>query len=57
MDYKLNLFKLINSKDNLSQREIANNLNVSLGKVNATIKQLEEEQYIKIEKIINNFIN
>lgn len=53
MDYKLNLFKLINSKDNLSQREIANNLNVSLGKVNATIKQLEEEQYIKIEKINN----
>lgn len=53
MDYKLNLFKLINSKDNLSQREIANNLNVSLGKVNATIKQLEEENYIKIEKVNN----
>lgn len=53
MDYKLNLFKLINSKDNLSQRDIANNLNVSLGKVNATIKQLEEENYIKIERINN----
>lgn len=49
MEYKLNLFKLINSKENLSQREIASKLNVSLGKVNATIKELEFNGYIKVE--------
>lgn len=50
MEYRLNLFKLLNSKDSVTQREIANELKVSLGKVNATIKQLEEEKYIKIKE-------
>lgn len=42
------LLKLINDRDDISQRKIAEFLNISLGKVNALIKELKDNDYISV---------
>lgn len=44
----LDLLKLINDNNNISQRKISESLNVSLGKVNSLIKELKEKEYIEM---------
>lgn len=44
----LDLLKLINDKDNISQRKISEELEMSLGKVNSVIKGLKEKGYIEL---------
>ena len=38
-----NLLRKIKSNPNISQRELADNLNLSLGKINYSLKQLKKE--------------
>ena len=48
-----NILRRINKKPEQSQRELANHLRLSLGKLNYCIKKLREKELIKI----NNFKN
>ena len=48
-----NILRRINKKPEQSQRELANHLGLSLGKLNYCIKKLREKELIKI----NNFKN
>ena len=48
---QFNVLRKINSKPNSSQRELANELGFSLGKLNYCLKALREKGFIKI----NNF--
>lgn len=50
----LDLLKLINDNNNISQRKISDSLNISLGKVNLLIKELKEKEYIGIYSEGNN---
>lgn len=50
----LDVLRLINDNNNISQRKISEGLNVSLGKVNSMIKKLKEKQYIEIYSEGNN---
>lgn len=50
----LDILKLINDNNDISQRKISEKLNISLGKVNSLIKELKENQYINISVEGNN---
>ena len=48
---EFNVLRFINKKPNTNQREIANKLGLSLGKLNYCLQQLKKKGYVKI----NNF--
>lgn len=48
------LLKLIEEQPNLSQREIAQNMGVSLGKTNYCLKALFDKGFIKLQNFYNN---
>lgn len=50
----LNLLRQISSNSNLSQRELANNLGFSLGKLNYCLKALKSKGIIKIKNFKKN---
>jgi len=52
-DY-LNLLRKINNKPQSSQRELANELGFSLGKLNYCLKALKTKGFIKISNFKNN---
>ena len=45
---QFNLLRKINSNPNLSQRELANELNLSLGKINYCLRALKNKGLVKI---------
>ena len=45
----LNVLRYVHKNHKLNQREIANNLNISLGKLNYLIKQLVSKGLVKIK--------
>jgi len=54
---KLNQFQILKSLEqdsHLTQRQLSNNLGVSLGKVNYCIKSLVEKGFIKVNNFRNN---
>jgi len=50
---EISVLEAINKKSNISQRGIAAESDISIGKANAMIKQLLEQGYISIERILN----
>ena len=50
----LNLLRTISKKPKISQREMAENLGFSLGKLNYWLKALKEKGLVKIENFKNN---
>jgi EPS-associated MarR family transcriptional regulator len=50
----LKILRILNSNSNLSQREIAKELNLSLGKANFIINALIEKGYIKVGRFKNS---
>lgn len=50
MEDLFRLFKAINNFDATSQKDLANKVNISVGKVNALLKDAEKEGYILISK-------
>jgi EPS-associated MarR family transcriptional regulator len=50
----LNLLRTISKKPKISQREMAENLGFSLGKLNYCLKALKEKGLVKIENFKNN---
>lgn len=44
-----NLLRKIKSNPNISQRELADNLNLSLGKINYSLKQLKKRGLVKVK--------
>ena len=46
---KFNVLRKVNSNPNISQRELAYQLNVSLGKVNYCLKSLKSKGLVKIK--------
>ncbi len=51
LENEFNVLRFINKKPNTNQREIANKLGLSLGKLNYCLQQLKKKGYVKI----NNF--
>tara|TARA_B100000787_G_scaffold79082_1_gene58242 strand:- start:377 stop:685 length:309 start_codon:yes stop_codon:yes gene_type:complete len=51
---KFNVLRKINNENNLTQREIAESLNLSLGKVNYCLKALKEKGLVKIKNFKKN---
>ena len=45
----LNILRYVHKNQKLNQRDIANNLNISLGKLNYLIKQLVSKGFVKIK--------
>ncbi len=45
----LKLLKIIDEKENISQRSLSNDLNISLGKINYCIKALKDKGLIKLK--------
>ena len=52
--YDLNLLRKINKKKYYSQRQLAKDLNFSLGKLNYCLKSLKTKGFIKINNFKNN---
>tara|TARA_B110000971_G_C20032996_1_gene512445 strand:+ start:194 stop:505 length:312 start_codon:yes stop_codon:yes gene_type:complete len=50
----LDLLRKIYSKNELSQRQLAKDLNFSLGKLNYCLKSLKKKGFIKIQNFKNN---
>ena len=50
----LKILRILNSNSNLSQREIAREINLSLGKANYIINALIEKGYIKVGRFKNS---
>jgi EPS-associated MarR family transcriptional regulator len=48
------LFKLIEANPELSQRDLAKDMNISLGKVNYCLQALKEKGWIKAKNFKNN---
>ena len=48
-DDHFNVLRKINSNPNISQRELASNLNLSLGKINYCLKELKKKGLVKIK--------
>jgi len=48
------LLKLIEAEPHLSQREIAKNMGVSLGKINYCLKALVDKGFVKFQNFYNN---
>ena len=46
---QFNVLRKINSNPNLSQRDLANELNLSLGKINYCLKALKSKGLVKIQ--------
>ncbi len=46
---KFNVLRKVNSNPNISQRELASQLNLSLGKVNYCLKSLKNKGLVKIK--------
>jgi EPS-associated MarR family transcriptional regulator len=53
-EYRYKLLSKINDNPNLSQRELANELGISLGKVNFCLKALVEVGLVKVENFRNS---
>ena len=53
-DDQLNLLREVNKKPDIAQRELAKNLNFSLGKLNYCLKALKKKGYIKIKNFNKN---
>lgn len=51
MEFDYRFLKVINEIDGITQRHIAEALDLSIGKVNSTIKELIDEEIIFIEKV------
>ena len=51
---QLNVLRAINNKTNSTQREMANYLGFSLGKLNYVIKALKKKGHIKVKNFKNN---
>jgi thiamine kinase-like enzyme/choline kinase/predicted transcriptional regulator len=51
MDFDYRFLKVINEIEGITQRDIAEELDLSIGKVNSSIKELIDEEIIFIEKI------
>lgn len=53
-EYRYKLLSKINGNPNLSQRELASELGISLGKVNFCLKALVEVGLVKVENFRNS---
>lgn len=53
-EFYLKTLRILTDNSNLSQREIAKELNLSLGKANYIIKALIEKGYIKVGRFKNS---
>lgn len=51
---KLNILRKINDSQNLTQRSMAKDLGISLGKLNYCLKALKNKGYVKIKNFKNN---
>jgi len=51
---KFNVLRKINSNPNISQRELASELNFSLGKINYCLKSLKNKGLVKIKNFRKN---
>tara|TARA_B110000261_G_C12897339_1_gene282991 strand:- start:154 stop:456 length:303 start_codon:yes stop_codon:yes gene_type:complete len=51
---KFNVLRKLDNNNNLTQRELAKSLNLSLGKVNYCLKALKEKGLIKIKNFQKN---
>ena len=51
---EFNLLRKIHKKPNANQRELASELNVSLGKLNYVLKELKKKGFVKINNFKNN---
>ncbi len=51
---KLNILRKINDSKNLTQRSMAKDLGISLGKLNYCLKALKNKGYVKIKNFRNN---
>ena len=51
---KLNILRKINDSKNLTQRSMAKDLGISLGKLNYCIRALKNKGYVKIQNFKNN---
>ena len=51
---QLDVLRAINNKTNSTQRELANDLGFSLGKLNYVIKALKKKGHIKVKNFKNN---
>ncbi len=51
---KLNILRKINESKNLTQRTMAKDLGISLGKLNYCLKALKNKGYVKIRNFKNN---
>jgi len=51
---QLDVLRVINNKTNVTQREMANDLGFSLGKLNYVIKALKKKGHIKVKNFKNN---
>lgn len=51
---QLDVLRAINKKTNVTQREMANDLGFSLGKLNYVIKALKKKGHIKVKNFKNN---
>ena len=51
---QLDVLRAINNKKNITQREMANELGFSLGKLNYVVKALKKKGHIKVENFKNN---
>src|SRR6056297_756730 len=51
MQNEVDLLHILNKNNNLTQREISNEVNISLGMVNYLIKKFTKKGLVKIEKI------
>ena len=51
---KFNVLRKLNNENNLTQRELAKSLNLSLGKINYCLKALKEKGLVKIKNFKKN---
>tara|TARA_B110000003_G_C16654500_1_gene535847 strand:+ start:9978 stop:10277 length:300 start_codon:yes stop_codon:yes gene_type:complete len=51
---KFNVLRKLHSKNNLTQRELAKELNLSLGKINYCLKALRDKGFVKIKNFKKN---
>ena len=51
---EFNLLRKISKKPNANQRELASDLNISLGKLNYVLKELKNKGLVKIENFTKN---
>ena len=54
IELELKLLEAIEKNQNCTQRDLANNLGISLGKINFCLKALIQKSYVKIENFSQN---